>query len=136
MIERVAQQDEFGCVVACLAMVRGLSYETVKQEFNGYDFTRTGLRAGVWDQYLAECGFAVRRKNRHYSPGRRKWRDWPCDPFAPLHLCVVLFREGALCSHLVVMLHDGTIVDPLDSSKTRLSDYPAVFSVAGVYQVQ
>lgn len=132
----IRQKDPYGCALACLAMVTGKAYEEVRAAFVGHDFgvSTRELRTGgisyvAVDGYLSDHGYAVRRLAR-YDPVLNLHRDpWPVEPFAPVHVCEVITSMG----HSVVMLADGTVLDPNREEPGRLSDYAAVNYVAGVY---
>jgi len=54
---------------------------------------------------------------------------WPPSPWAEAHLCQVETSQ----SHAVVMLADGRVLDPLDPSPRRLSDYGRTMNVRAVF---
>lgn len=132
MMKRIEQEDMHGCGLACLAMLTGQTYAEVKAGFEQRDFTKDGVICLDMENYLAEHGYAVAVKYPHYSP-RRKNRDvWPPEPFTDAHFVHV---DG---KHYVVMLRDGTVLDPAAGRETprHLSDYSRVDHMVGVVRME
>lgn len=131
MTELVRQQDPLGCQIATCAMILGLSYADAaalypKMNGNGYG-------PHVLDDILANRGIAVARKFR-FSAERHQQRDpWPPPPFGQLHWCQVINEFGG---HAVLMLEDGTVLDPATDEPRRLSDYIDVNSVAALVPIK
>ncbi len=109
----VGQEDASGCVAACIAMVCGKSYAEVKAELGSRNLHNDGLPYTLCDLLLAYAGFSVQRI---YG---REGSAWPPQPWAPIHL---LAARGGV-EHLVVMLADGTILDPADPAPRSVDDY-------------
>jgi hypothetical protein len=137
-IRWVRQEDPNGCWVASMAMVTGKTYAEVKAE-TGHMAERGG-HCWATDQYLAQNGFALARYwqhdqfHGHAENGawfNNKRDPWPLPPFAPVHICQVRTSMG----HVVVMLADGTVLDPATPQQKRLSDYAVVDKIAGVWKV-
>jgi len=134
-IRHVAQEHPYGCVVACFAMVTGLTYAESAREL-GFDPSGHGLTLFVWQEALARHGFAVQflfqRKQTESNTPRRSC--WPIAPWAPAHFVQV--RD-----HSIVMLRDGSILDPAihlqSCAGRRLSDYSAdaISQIAGIFPV-
>lgn len=136
-IRWVRQEDPSGCVIASLAMVTGRSYATVKSYFEGMDFgDKGGIIHTDAEQYLADTGFAGALKYRFLPrfarvdcPNRQFRSPWP-EPFAPAHLIGI--NSGR---HCVVLLRDGTVLDPLQAAPRRIEDCGEVSYVLGVFKV-
>jgi len=77
---------------------------------------------------------AVARRFHHDPVTARERPRWPPEPFAPVHWALV---EVAAGGHAVVMLDDGSVLDPWDRSRTTLRHpaYLKVHSVTGVWPV-
>lgn len=131
MIAHVRQEEAFGCAIACCAMVRGVSYAEVRATLGapGRGFTRD-----VWHEYLARHGFAIQHLYRIDQLARSEREVWPLAPWADVHLCSVDAGHG-MGSHLVVLLRDGTVLDPATEVARRLADYTDVAYMAAVYAV-
>lgn len=112
-------------------MLTGISYDDVLRDFSG-DRVTEGLSDFTYDVWLNQRGYALRRFYRHYSPLHADRAQWPLEPFADAHLCQVSYPTGG---HAVVLLRDGTVLDPARESPSRLSDYDDVSNMAGVYRV-
>ena len=132
MVTHVRQDDRYGCVVACCAMVSETSYADVAADLGapGRGFTRD-----TWMEYLARRGFAVQFHYRYDCIAGKTRDPWPLAPWADLHLCSVDAGHGD-GSHVVVMRADGSVLDPVTDSPRRLSDYAAVAYMAAVYRVE
>jgi len=129
-------------------MVTGLTYKYV----HDYLSTRVGkfvdskwkigLNAEVdgvgfmfdgWN-FLREHGYAIQHRWR--SPYTVAYdcpvhEPWPCEPWADVHIVVVQTSQ----SHAMVMLRDGTILDPMTPEPRRLSNYGKVESITAIYKV-
>lgn len=112
-------------------MITGKSYAEVKAGFSDRDWVSEagGVPCAVAGfAYLAEHGFAVAPKYRHYYPLATDRELWPVEPFADIHICTVMTNR----SHAVIMLNDGAVLDPNLETVMRLSDYSRVDMIAGV----
>lgn len=127
-------QDKNGCVISALACVTGRSYKEVLKGLEPFWLLR-GKHEGVDDctayQYLATQGFAVQVLEEDYAPLDKRWKVWPPEPFAPVHLALVNAGE----MHMIVVDEVGTVIDPGSPKKTKLTDYHRVYSVAGIWEV-
>lgn len=130
-VKAVQQQDRFGCVVACLATILGRSYEDVRSEIGD---PGRGLTDGTWSEFLANQGYAVQHLYRVDQLTQAKRSVWPAAPWAPVHLCLV--DAGGPGGHLVVMLPDGTVLDPARfGPPVTLAAYASVMAMTGVFFV-
>jgi hypothetical protein len=127
----IRQADRYGCAIACTAMVTGLSYETVRDDWGG---AGTGHGFLTWSTYLANRGYATQHLWKHNSERKADRDPWPLEPWADIHLCAVDagFGQG---SHLVVLLRDGTVLDPATDEPRRLSDYKTILHMTAVISV-
>lgn len=127
----VRQEDSNGCGIACLAMILEKTYTEVLAEFTYFD--GTGLDNHIVDEYLADKGYAVSRKYKaahwnqpRYSNNPRK--DFLGEPFAQIHL--VQARIGDR-NHYVVMLRDGTVLDPITPKPQTIDGYE-ILNITGI----
>lgn len=143
-IRHVRQEHPYGCVVASLAMLSGMTYAEVLAEYPwiaekdgcdidtiSYDFL---WRHGFAYQQVYSSVPEINRDPRGDMTERRAKfgrKPWPPEPWAPAHLCQVLTSM----THAVVMLADGTVLDPIDPTPRRLSDYSHVSNVRGIWDV-
>jgi hypothetical protein len=125
VVTRVAQQHKDGCGRAVLAMLTGTTYEAVDQLIPARDGKRD-LELWQQERFLMERGWFQRVVlKREEADG-----VWPPRPFAPLHMAMVSSRGGP--GHSVVMLSDGTVLDPNNPGGWRLTDWPIVYVVVGL----
>jgi hypothetical protein len=129
-IRWVGQQEGMGCAVACVAMLLGVSYWDARTLFPHFEPDK-GVTPLDAVRVLGEYGWASVEKFQHYSPERRDRRQWPARPFAPVHLLPV----STVGWHAVLLLPDGTVMDPLTPTPRRLSDFPVVHSIIGLWRV-
>jgi hypothetical protein len=142
----VRQEDAYGCGIASCAMLIGCTYAEAKAWFlaqegelaagaapRGEDFfQRSGICHYDVEDFLGAHGYAVVRRFR-YSRGCVRL-EWPPAPFGPAHHCEVVAPSGY--GHSVVMLADGTVLDPNDPRPKRLTDWGQVNNVAAVFPVR
>jgi len=131
-IRWIGQEERWGCGCAAVAMITGQTYQQVKG-FVERDFEPRGMTSGDWQLVLAELGYACQTIHRvKQYPWMNGERDvWPPTPWADVHLCEVVIPGGA-GTHMVVMLADGSVLDPLTDQPKHLSDYEQVYQVAAV----
>jgi hypothetical protein len=134
-VKLVRQKQAFGCTAAALAMVLGCTYEeaAAKLASDPSIFDTQGNGYHVMESQLVQHGFAISRKWRVYQPGNQQRDSWPCEPFAALHWCEVI--AGPRGAHAVIMLGDGTVLDPMSDEPKALADYSEVNFVAAVIPV-
>lgn len=126
MVTRIAQRHKDGCGRAVLAMLTGQTYEQVDQVIPARDGKRD-LELWQQERFLMERGWFQRVVlRREEAPDR----VWPPKPFAPLHMAMVAGRTNV--GHSVVMLRDGTVLDPNHEGGWRLTDWPTVYVVVGL----
>ena len=136
----IRQRHSHDCAIASLAMVMGVSLDEARAAFErvypGATAKGQAVTEGIthWetDNVLAEEGFAICRiwcgaKGNRYEP-------WPPPPFADVHLVQVVLVNGG---HVVVLLRDGTVLDPAQDAPTTLADprFVAINYVAGVVRI-
>jgi hypothetical protein len=132
----VRQEDPWGCTVAALAMVLGTNYAELKAEIQrdhpDRDFQERGINYMDADQILTAKGYATARVFRYFVSKPRE--EWPPAPFGAVHLCEVRVTPTSP-GHTVVMLADGSVLDPLTDEPRRLTDYDQVSNVAAVVRM-
>ena len=140
-VQRVNQEHAGGCGIAVLAMLTGKTYQQVASDFaqpledgQVLNLNHASPIIRDMDRYLAERGYAVCRLYlRDLFQSRL---PWPPKPFADVHLCFVKVSQGSRRIHAVVMLGDGTVLDPAYPEHYRLIDYYQVYHVAAVICVR
>lgn len=122
-----------GCGVAVLAMLTGKTYEDVAAAFPEKDLTESGIDLFEMDGYMRARGFYRTDQRKAYRHGTMEKTDpWPPEPYADLHLCNVHVYPWSPCNHWVLMLADGSVLDPVSPYPWRLTDYDAVNSVVAI----
>ena len=129
----VRQKEANGCIVAALAMLTGKSYDEVRADhiFSGLAEEAKGCSFREVEEYLFRHGLAWQEVYRCGPPGNTMKSVWPPEPWADAHICEVQTGQA----HAVVLLRDGTVLDPLHDEPKRLTDYAQVYSVRAVYSV-
>jgi hypothetical protein len=130
---RVEQEHRYGCQVAVLAMIMGITYKEALVYYKMDPDECLGFSSQSLDTILADNGYAIARKYR-YTLNNKQRESWPVEPFADLHWCQVQTGVGA---HAVIMLADGLVLDPWSAERTSLKhpDYQNIHFVTGVYKV-
>lgn len=127
MIARIPQREAHDCQVAVCAMVLGITYEAARAQYPA-DLGK-GITELHLDNVLVENGWAVARKYHGNCASGRKRDPWPPEPWGDLHVAHVENRAGV---HAVLMMGDGTVIDPAREAPQRLADYGRVWWVAAV----
>lgn len=129
----IAQGDVDGCLVACVAMVTGCTYEEIRARVA--PSYQGGIHTVIAHDLLADLGYAVMVRYRHIPHLRRDREVWPCPPFAPVHICGVNVPSG---HHAVVLRADGRVLDPWNPARTSLAhpDYRSVDHIDGIFKVR
>jgi hypothetical protein len=133
MIRWVRQEDPLGCAAACAAMVAGLTYRQVIEAWPEPSiFARHGITHFDMQQFLSEQGIPNQLRYKFElgmcTVGNQKIRaGWPA-VFAPAH--VIGIDNGR---HDVVLLADGTILDPEREQPRRLEEVGDVAFMVGVW---
>jgi hypothetical protein len=123
------------CVPACLAMVTGKTLNRVVKEIHEYwenEGRYEGVDDYIVDQYLSKNGYA--RVNHEYEPNKLLIKKWPIKPYAPIHI-VDVWSSNPPGMHAVIMLKDGTILDPSNKRIKDVSQYQRVFAITGIWKV-
>ena len=129
-IRWVGQEEPYGCGAAAIAMLTGRTYQEVVSEL-GDSWTEHGLHDP--ESLLADMGYALARRYRvmqYHGIVNEERTPWPPEPFGDVHICQVYVSKPM--AHMVVMLRDGTVLDPVTPEPKRLADYLDVNWVAAV----
>lgn len=131
-VRLIRQKEANGCVVACMAMVSGKTYDEARADhiFSELADDAKGCSFREAEEYLWRHGFAWQEIYRCGPPGNTNKTVWPPAPWADVHVCEV--RTGQ--AHAVVLLKDGSVLDPLCDEPKRLTDYAEVYSVRAVFK--
>jgi hypothetical protein len=114
----VCQEDQYGCSIAVLAMITGLSYQQVRAEV-GFDGTLASSCAYRQKKWLEARGYRYENCYFRASGFDRRADFIPTDQPYLLWLSV----GGDTWRHSVLQLADGTILDPDRDGPQRLEAY-------------
>src|SRR5688572_7230276 len=129
----VTQDEPYGCMIACLAMVLGKSYADVRKDFYT-DFSQEGIEMEKAADYLAENGFTVIEKTMTNWMHRDRVKKEMLRPFAPVHIVRFQQYTDAPFGHVVVMTNKGKFLCPQKSEEKVLMKSYAVSCVFGLYK--
>lgn len=147
MTEWVKQKDIGGCGAATTAMILGCSYEEAKDQIDAAPCHTEPIDWNVGVSHI-EIDYVLGEHGWYGNQVYIAWQQqlvvidekppywelkpgavWPPEPFAPIHYAQV--ASGNLF-HFVVMLADGTVLDPMFPGHFKLSDWPTVANVRGL----
>ena len=132
-IKYVAQEQEYGCVIASIAMVLGWKYRDVAAYFEN-DFSKRGINAELAETFLCERGFSVIEKRAKgfmdvYASNKRM-----LVPFAAVHLISGTQFIDSKTNHCFVMDAKGKIFNPGSTKpQNALTDYYFINRVFGFW---
>lgn len=119
-------RDPYGCAVASLALVAGMTRAAVQEAL---DF-KNAHWSFTWTEFFARRGFATQEFSQDAADQR-----WPVEPWADMHLCTVADELGAP-ARAVLLLGSGQVIDPSAIETRRMNDYAVVFEMIGVFNVR
>lgn len=136
MIKHIRQKDSLGCAIACAAMIVGCTYEESREAIvPNWDGKIPPGGYEVW-QFIKSRGFDVVCQREHFFAARDdKSALWPPEPFADVHLVSLKTHGAGYFNHSVVMLRDGTILDPDCDEPRRMSDYLHIEQISAVLKL-
>ena len=125
----IKQRHKYGCGVACLAMVTGNSYETVRRAFT-FDAAKTGLTVQHMVHYLSSLGYWIQYKSME-PVGLINQQCTPMRSIADSHICMVQNSKTSKF-HFVVVDSHGCLYDPADKTRTNLHNCK-IISILGCH---
>ena len=137
MTQWVGQRHKCGCMAAVAAMIVGVDYDAGVRMLTDFPESLDSSASGYFalESRLVDHGYAVARKWAVTQPGNKRRAQWPVEPWANVHWCEVMAGATNGYAHAVVMLRDGTVLDPMTPEPRRLTDYEAVNFIAAVVPV-
>lgn len=130
-MELVKQEEECGCVVACLAMVLGKTYWEIREEWAN-DFTTRGVPFDKMLDYLSDHGHSIVHTKVYSFCHKDFYRNELFKPFAPIHIVHVTHAPDVEHSHVIVMDETGVIFDPAEGNEVKEKCYQ-VLEVVGIF---
>lgn len=131
----VRSQLPCSCVIATLAMLTEQPFSKVLKGLKNFWVSEgqfNGIGDAVFESYLAQRGYAIRKVNHEYEPMCILRKEWPPKPPFAERNAADVFDQGM---HAIVVLEDGRVLDPNDRKKRSLADYERVYSISSVYKV-
>lgn len=127
----IKQKDEYGCVIASLAMVVGVEYDDILSMLpNG--LPDRGMSAEFQGRsILFEHGFLSMTFYKTIAHTQEENKEFG-NPIAPIHIVSVI--TNADTSHAVVMDDKGNITDPFIEGVYKIEDYKELVSMTGVWK--
>lgn len=132
-IKYVKQEDSKGCAIACFAMIRGMTYAQVANQFS-IDLKKHGLTSQQIWMYLSDHGYSVIEKLSHAWMDLHQQNARMVIPFAPLHWVDVKQYANSPLDHAVVMDAKGRVYDPSAEENKNLNAYYQVRSIMGLFK--
>lgn len=132
-ISLVKQEEKFGCVLACLAMVLGKSYQEVRADFY-HDFEKKGFKVETAIGYLADKGFQFIHKEVGFYNRIDFSKSEMLRPFADCHLVRIKQFFDDPNTHLVVMDKNGKIFCPDGATEENIKSSYHIGDVWGIYK--
>lgn len=133
----VGQEDAGGCGAATLAMLCDCTYGEAKELVDGLLWQESGTleyRPVNWHEGHPLTTYHLDRVlYMHGYYKQTRYASWGHDlgkPFAPVHYAMVV--QPSHNYHFVVVLADGSVLDPLREGVYALSDWPVVYQVVGL----
>lgn len=135
-VRHVKQEHTRGCAIAGIAMVTQLTYREVLARLGaGCEALIIREHGGMWADAvfiaLQRLGYAIALEWRAEWGVARP--DWSPEPIADVNLAEVMTPAGG---HIVVVLRDGSVLDPAMNERPRsLGDYEVNW-IAGVVSMR
>jgi hypothetical protein len=131
-IKYVAQKHEYGCSVACMAMITGLSYDEIERAF-ARDFSRGGLESNFSRAFICDHDFSAMVVTPHGYSDIRASNRRVSRPFADVHFVSVRPFPDSTLNHAVVMDRRGRVFDPQTRGHRDLSPFYYINYVVGFF---
>lgn len=133
MIKFIEQQEKSGCAIACIAMVLGRTYKSVRDDWQN-DFDQDGVFLEKTMEYLGDhdCSL-IHKLTRNYNQ-KDFARKEMLKPFAPVHVVRVMPAFDSDVGHLVVMDARGKLICPQRFTDKNIRDSYAITDVVGIYR--
>lgn len=132
-IKFIKQEEDYGCVIACMAMVLGETYSSVRRHFLN-DFSKKGISFKETIGYLADKGFQIIHKEVGFYNHIDFSRKEMLKPFAPVHIVLIRNCYDAKMTHVVVMTNKGKILCPQETPEVEIKECYQISDVWGFYK--
>jgi hypothetical protein len=140
MVKYVKQEQKYGCVFACIAMILGKDYWEIRNDFPKGRFGKEwGVDEGIASTFDGVSYMFYKGGYSHHTVGevigytqeKQEPEEW-IKEFAPVHI-VSLVLNGY--SHACVW-EDGIIYDPYREGIYKITDYEKINSITGFWNIK
>ena len=128
----VLQKEDKGCVIACIAMILGKTYDEVRTDFY-QNFNKKGINANRCIDYICEFGYSVVKKEKVPYHRNTKANLEMIKPFADSHIVIIQEFFDNPVSHAIVMDSKGHLLCP-ENQQISLKEVYSVNTVFGFYK--
>lgn len=120
-INYIRQEDKYGCALACMAMILGISYKEIKNMWPEKYGTHEGVADFMQASFLFTKGYLnhTEYKTEAHTQRKRKPSEW-IKPFAPMHIVSAITSNGP---HALLWMSDRRVYDPNMRGIQKISDY-------------
>ena len=118
----IKQRHKYGCGVACLAMVTGDSYETVRRAFT-FDAAKTGLTVQHIIHYLSSLGYWIQLKGEVANSLTKQYYLRTVCPY------IFMVQKNLISKFHFVILVNDKLYDPADKTNMYLDNYTVVAAI-------
>jgi hypothetical protein len=132
-ITHVKKEEEFGCAIACAAMITGKTYAEVRDQFEN-DFSVKPLSANKIIRYISAHGFSTLEKRIGFYHTASFAQAEMYTPFADAHLMLYRPQFDSKHGHAIVMDKTGKLFCPDEKPEELLTTPWFVPRVIGFYR--
>jgi hypothetical protein len=132
--QKMKDETQSDCAIACIAMILGCSYNAVYEDMYD-DFEKNGVSFKRALEYLADHGLSVITKEWKCYQDIRKNNKRMKEPFADIHLVRVRQYANKSMLHSMVMDKNGRVYDPspFGRSNKGFAGWYEILEVGGCY---
>jgi hypothetical protein len=132
MIDLIRQEDDYGCGVACAAMILNKSYAEVRKDFEN-DFSKKGVPLKKLVKYIGDHGYQAIRKEVVFYNHKNCGDAEMFKPFAPTHMLLYTPQFDSPNNHVVVMDENGKLYCPGGGTDAEIRSAYRVNEVVGFF---
>ena len=129
----VTQKDKYGCALACMAMIVGITYNEIKCMWPEKYGTNEGIADFMQVSFLFNHGYIGHTiyATEAHTQIKRADKQW-IKPFAPIHIVSTITSNGP---HAVVWHNNGDVDDPNNVRVKSIDDYKVV-GITGYWKIR
>lgn len=134
-IQHVKQEEPYGCVIACIAMILGKTYQEIKSMLptdRGYG-NRNGMTSHDMISFLWLHGYIGLEfyKCESHTQRMRELNEW-LKPVATFNKVSVINEYGP---HAILWMPDGRVFDPNKYGVHSITDYKEYHSLTAFWNL-